>query len=110
MPLELDSTAWSGEGHFTQLLIDRLRDAASPPVVGVEDAPAPRSDADHTHNNNERPDRLQPTPRNDPAHGEEDDGEVVAEGRRGEWVEHVGHGRDGERRGRWVEPNLTNGR
>ena len=29
MPLELDTSAWSGEGTFTQLFIDRLAEGDS---------------------------------------------------------------------------------
>lgn len=53
MPLELDSSAWSGEGTFTQLLIDRLREVAGVRFVRVEDAPASRSDADYNFISNE---------------------------------------------------------
>lgn len=53
MPLELESSAWSGEGTFTQLLIDRLRDVAGVRCVRVEDAPATRSDADYNFISNE---------------------------------------------------------
>lgn len=53
MPLELDSTAWSGEGTFTQLLIDRLGEVAGVRFVRVEDAPASRSDADYNFISNE---------------------------------------------------------
>jgi hypothetical protein len=53
MPLEIESSAWSGEGTFTQLLIDRLRDVAGVRFVRVEDAPATRSDADYNFISNE---------------------------------------------------------
>ena len=53
MPLEIDSSAWSGEGTFTTLLIDRLRDVAGVRFVRVEDAPATRSDADYNFISNE---------------------------------------------------------
>jgi hypothetical protein len=53
MPLEIDSSAWSGEGTFTQLLIDRLRDIPTVRFVRVEDAPATRSDADYNFISNE---------------------------------------------------------
>ena len=53
MPLETDVSAWSGEGTFTQLLIDRLRDVAGVRFVRVEDAPATRSDADYNFISNE---------------------------------------------------------
>ena len=53
MPLELETTAWSGEGTFTQLLIERLREVAGVRFVRVEDAPASRSDADYNFISNE---------------------------------------------------------
>jgi hypothetical protein len=53
MPLEIESSAWSGEGTFTALLIDRLRDVAGVRFVRVEDAPATRSDADYNFISNE---------------------------------------------------------
>ena len=53
MPSELETSAWSGEGTFTQLLIDRLRDVAGVRFVRVEDAPATRSDADYNFISNE---------------------------------------------------------
>jgi hypothetical protein len=53
MPFELDSSEWSGEGTFTQLLIERLRDVDAVRFVRVEDAPATRSDADYNFISNE---------------------------------------------------------
>jgi hypothetical protein len=53
MPLEVDTNAWSGEGTFTQLIIDRLRDVDGVRFVRVEDAPATRSDADYNFISNE---------------------------------------------------------
>ena len=53
MPLELETAAWSGEGTFTQLLIERLRDVAGVRSLRVEDAPATRSDADYNFISNE---------------------------------------------------------
>jgi len=53
MPFELDTSAWSGEGTFTQLLMERLRDVAGVNFVRVEDAPATRSDADYNFISNE---------------------------------------------------------
>lgn len=53
MPLELDSSAWSGEGTFTQLLIERLGAVVGVRFVRVEDAPATRSDADYNFISNE---------------------------------------------------------
>jgi len=53
MPFELESSAWSGEGTFTQLLIEKLRDISGVRFVRVEDAPATRSDADYNFISNE---------------------------------------------------------
>ena len=53
MPFELDTSEWSGEGTFTQFLIDRLREVAGVRFVRIEDAPATRSDADYNFISNE---------------------------------------------------------
>jgi hypothetical protein len=53
MPSEVDTSNWSGEGAFTQLLIDRLRELEAIARVRVEDAPATRSDADYNFISNE---------------------------------------------------------
>jgi hypothetical protein len=53
MPSELDATKWSGEGTFTQTVIDRLRELDSIKFVRVEDAPATRSEADYNFISNE---------------------------------------------------------
>jgi hypothetical protein len=53
MPFELDTSAWTGEGTFTQLVLDRLRDVEAVRVVRVENAPATRSDADYNFISNE---------------------------------------------------------
>jgi hypothetical protein len=53
MPLELESSGWSGEGTFTQLLIDTLREIGGVRFVRVEDTPATRSDADYNFISNE---------------------------------------------------------
>jgi hypothetical protein len=53
MPFELETSAWSGEGTFTQLLIDRLQEVDGVRFVRVEDAPATRSDADYNFISNE---------------------------------------------------------
>jgi hypothetical protein len=53
MPSELDTTNWSGEGTFTQVVIDRLRTLDAIGLVRVEDAPASRSDADYNFISNE---------------------------------------------------------
>jgi hypothetical protein len=51
--MQIDTSAWSGEGAFTQLLLDRL--AAVADIVGlrVEDAPASQSGADYNFISNE---------------------------------------------------------
>ena len=53
MPFELETSAWSGEGAFTQLLIERMRDLPGVRFVRAEDAPATRSDADYNFISNE---------------------------------------------------------
>ena len=53
MPFELDTAAWTGEGTFTQAVIDRLRDVEGIRLVRVENAPATRSDADYNFISNE---------------------------------------------------------
>src|SRR5215208_2724606 len=53
MPSEVDTNAWSGEGTFTQFVIDRLRDLEGVRFIRVEDAPATRSDADYNFISNE---------------------------------------------------------
>ena len=44
---------WSGEGEFTQKLIDRLQGVAELAGIAVEDAPSTRSDADYNFIANE---------------------------------------------------------
>jgi hypothetical protein len=51
--MQIDTTNWSGEGQFTQLLIDRLRAIDAITLLRVEDAPATRSDADYQFMSNE---------------------------------------------------------
>jgi len=53
MPSAIDTSAWSGEGTFTQLLIDRLQGLDAIRSIRVEDAPATRSDADYNFISNE---------------------------------------------------------
>jgi hypothetical protein len=53
MPFDVDTSAWSGEGTFTQLLIDRLQQVEGIRLVRVEDAPASRSEADYNFISNE---------------------------------------------------------
>ena len=44
---------WSGEGTFTQVVVDRLREIDAIRLVRVEDAPATRSEADYNFISNE---------------------------------------------------------
>jgi hypothetical protein len=53
MPSEIDTSKWSGEGTFTQVLIDRLADLDAIGLIRVEDAPASRSEADYNFISNE---------------------------------------------------------
>ena len=53
MAAEIDVSQWSGEGTFTQLLIDRLKGIDGLTLVRVEDAPASRSEADYNFMSNE---------------------------------------------------------
>src|SRR5262249_55224124 len=50
---QIDTSKWSGEGTFTQLLVDRLQQIDGVQFVRVEDAPATRSDADYNFISNE---------------------------------------------------------
>jgi hypothetical protein len=49
----VDASQWSGEGLFTQQLVECLRALAAVALVRVEDAPASRSDADYNFISNE---------------------------------------------------------
>ena len=51
--MELDTSNWSGEGPFTELLIEHLRTLDPIALVRVEDAPASRSEADYNFISNE---------------------------------------------------------
>lgn len=51
--MELDATAWSGEGTFTAALIEALKAMTSLVFVRIEDAPASRTDADYMFISNE---------------------------------------------------------
>jgi len=50
---QVDLAGWSGEGEFTQVLVDHLRALAGIALVRVEDAPASRSEADYNFISNE---------------------------------------------------------
>lgn len=51
--MEVDTTAWSGEGTFTLALLDRLKTVGELTALKVENAPATRSDADYNFISNE---------------------------------------------------------
>ena len=51
--MELDTSKWSGEGTFTERLIEGLRTLDAVALVQVEDAPASRSEADYNFISNE---------------------------------------------------------
>lgn len=51
--MDVDSAGWSGEGAFTQVVVDRLRTIDKVTLVKVEDAPATRSEADYNFIANE---------------------------------------------------------
>ena len=51
--MEIDTSKWSGEGSFTQRLIDCLAKLDGLTLVRVEDAPASRSEADYNFISNE---------------------------------------------------------
>ena len=51
--MKLDTSKWSGEGAFTQVLIDQLQEIEAIKLITVEDAPASRSEADYNFISNE---------------------------------------------------------
>lgn len=51
--MHVDSAAWSGEGTFTQQVLDRLRTIDGVAAMKIEDAPATRSEADYNFISNE---------------------------------------------------------
>jgi len=51
--VEIDTSNWSGEGSFTQRLIDRLSKLEGLTLIRIEDAPASRSEADYNFISNE---------------------------------------------------------
>jgi hypothetical protein len=51
--MELDTSRWSGEGTFTQRLVEWLSTVDGVLLVRVEDAPASRSEADYNFISNE---------------------------------------------------------
>jgi hypothetical protein len=51
--MEVDASGWSGEGEFTQRLIDAIGAIAAVRFLKVEDAPASRADAGFSFISNE---------------------------------------------------------
>jgi hypothetical protein len=51
--MRVEAANWSGEGSFTQTLVDRLQEVPGIEVIRVEDAPASRSEADYNFISNE---------------------------------------------------------
>jgi hypothetical protein len=51
--MELDTSGWSGDGEFTERLIDALRAIEGIGALKVEDAPASRADAGFSFISNE---------------------------------------------------------
>jgi hypothetical protein len=51
--MELDTSKWSGEGEFTGVLVERLREIEGVHAVRVEDAPTSRAEADYNFISNE---------------------------------------------------------
>lgn len=51
--MQIDTSGWSGEGEFTQVLLDCLRALPAVASLKVEDAPASRSEADYNFISNE---------------------------------------------------------
>jgi hypothetical protein len=51
--MQVDTTRWSGEGEFTAVLLEELKQIAGIALIRVEDAPATRSEADYNFISNE---------------------------------------------------------
>ena len=51
--MQIDTSKWSGEGTFTQVLLECLRQIDRVALIRVEDAPASRSEADYNFISNE---------------------------------------------------------
>jgi hypothetical protein len=51
--MDIDTSKWSGEGSFTQRLIDWLAKVDGLTLIRIEDAPASRSEADYNFISNE---------------------------------------------------------
>jgi hypothetical protein len=64
--MDVDSSAWSGEGTFTQIVLDKLRRMDDLAAIRVEDAPSTRSEADYNFVSNEIFVRFQVRSRREP--------------------------------------------
>ena len=64
--MELDVSRWSGEGDFTQVLLEALKGMDEIRHVRVEDAPASRADAGYSFISNEVYVAFHPRPRREP--------------------------------------------
>ena len=53
MSAEIDSSKWSGEGSFTQKLVDWCMSQSAVSFIRVEDAPSSRSDVEYNFISNE---------------------------------------------------------
>jgi hypothetical protein len=51
--MQVDASGWSGEGDFTQTLVEALRHVAGVEGIRVEDAPASRAEAGYSFISNE---------------------------------------------------------
>jgi hypothetical protein len=51
--MDVESSRWSGEGEFTQLLVEQLKRLDQIAAIRVEDAPSTRSEADYNFISNE---------------------------------------------------------
>ena len=51
--MHVDSSGWSGDGAFTQIVLERLQQVEQIAAIKVEDAPATRSEADYNFIANE---------------------------------------------------------
>ena len=51
--MEVDASGWSGDGDFTQRLIDAIREVPAVSFLKVEDAPASRGDGAFSFISNE---------------------------------------------------------
>jgi len=51
--MQINTEKWSGEGAFTQVVLDRLKTVDRVTALNVEDAPASRSESDYNFVSNE---------------------------------------------------------